>query len=90
VGNGAKVLDAYGLRLYGVVQGVPKPKLVAGGPFAMDALTLVYLAAVVLIAAVTYRVIEMPGQGAFQRLAASMSKQQYQDGPQGANEVIRR
>jgi hypothetical protein len=90
ISQGAKLLEANGLRLYGVVEGAPRPRLVAGGPFAMDALTLVYLAAVVAVAALTYRVIEMPGQRAFQRLAIAMSKQQYQDGPQRANEAIRR
>ena len=39
--------------------------LVFGGPWAMDALTLVYLAVVVVISGFTYRLIEKPGQRFF-------------------------
>lgn len=39
--------------------------LVFGGLWAMDALTLVYLAIVVVISGVTYRMIEKPGQRLF-------------------------
>lgn len=53
-----------------VVDGSTRDLLVAGGPWLQDALTLVYLAAVVAISSVTFRYIEVPARNWFNAQAA--------------------
>ena len=56
-----------GLKTERIVNGSPIDLLDFGNPWVMDGLALVYIAAVIALASLTYRFIEVPGYDAAKR-----------------------